>query len=40
MDAALHIPTRIDVYNFNLKNAIDNNVWNFNTVTYPGGYSM
>jgi len=39
MDSALHIPTKIDVYNFNLENAINTNVWNFNTITYPGSYS-
>jgi len=38
MDSALHIPTKIDVYNFNLENAINTNLWNFNTITYPGSY--
>ncbi|CDW83826.1 UNKNOWN [Stylonychia lemnae] len=40
MDAALHIPTKIDIYNFNLDNAIQTNTWNFNTVTYPANYGM
>jgi hypothetical protein len=40
MDSALHIPTKIDIYNFNLANAVTSNIWNYNTVTYPTSYGM